>query len=164
MSWGVWGGVPQEPTICGEAALQKVLSAQLRNLTDPLSALPQVSVFFLISFSDLKKGEEGRGYELLMPLKKIKQGKKGKQPTLPFPSLSLLWNKLRAKDTAVIEGAIVIDWRKKSHSKKGTPKQYANLQQAHYNQLPPPSYLCFAFPLSCALSLSYDVCTMHTRR
>ena len=39
--------------------------------------------------------------------------------------------KYRAKGTIVIEGTIVSDWRKKSHAKKGTLKQYDNKHTAN---------------------------------
>ena len=44
-------------------------------------------------------------------------------PLSALSSLSFFGKKYRAKDTVVIEGAIVIDWRKKRHAKRGTLKQ-----------------------------------------
>ena len=51
-------------------------------------------------------------------------------PLSTLPSLCF-GTKYRAKDTVVIEGAIVIDWRKKSHAKKGIPKQYDDKHTAN---------------------------------
>ena len=58
------------------------------------------------------------------------QARKGAPDSLP---LSLCFGtKYRAKDTVVIEGAIVIYWRKKSHVKKENAKTIR--QQAHCNR------------------------------